>query len=156
MTTLTFDNISIAHSPLGMDEVTRFEKIHTVIFNDAVNGSIAVAQEIADLIRTKAENNEPCVLGLATGSSPTSVYAELVRMHQEEGLSFANVHTFNLDEYYPMMQNSLQSYVRFMNEYLFDHVDIDRANVHIPDGTLTVEEVKEFCQQYEAASTLVT
>lgn len=140
---------SITHNPLGMDEATRFEKIHTIIFAEAADGSKAVAKEIAGLIIAKDEQNMPCVLGLATGSSPTGVYDELVRMHQEEGLSFANVHTFNLDEYYPMQPNSLQSYVRFMNEYLFDHVDIDRANIHMPDGTLAIEDVTEFCQAYE-------
>src|SRR5690606_11534365 len=89
------------------------------------------------------------VLGLATGSTPTRVYEELVRLHREEGLSFQNVVTFNLDEYYPMQPDSLQSYVRFMNEYLFDHVDIDRANVHIPDGLLARDKVYDYCQDYE-------
>ena len=90
-----------------------------------------------------------CVLGLATGSTPVSVYNELVRLHREEGLSFRNVITFNLDEYFPMQPNELQSYVRFMNEHLFDHIDIERGNIHIPDGTLAEEDVPEFCQRYE-------
>ena len=92
---------------------------------------------------------ERIVLGLATGSSPIGVYKELVRMHREEGLSFSNVITFNLDEYYPMQPNAQQSYVRFMNEYLFDHIDINPKNIHIPDGTLNMDEVDEFCKQYE-------
>lgn len=149
MHTLSESKLSIAHSPLGMDETTRFEKIHTIIFDEALKASKAIAREIADLIKEKEKQNKPCVLGLATGSSPTSLYDELVRLHNEEGLSFKNVHTFNLDEYFPMQPNSLQSYVRFMNEYLFDHVDIDRANIHIPDGTMTIEEVPEFCRTYE-------
>lgn len=140
---------SIAHKPLIVDEETRFEKIHTLIFNQASDGSIAVANEIADLIRSKSTANEPCVLGLATGSSPTGVYNELVRQHKEEGLSFTNVHTFNLDEYFPMQPNSLQSYVRFMNEYLFNHIDIPRDNIHIPDGTLDIADIKSFCRNYE-------
>ena len=139
----------ITHVQLGLTEDERFEKIHTVIFSRAIEGSIAVANEIAALIRYKETINEPCVLGLATGSSPTSVYKQLVKMHKEDGLSFKNVHTFNLDEYYPMQPNSLQSYVRFMDEYLFDHIDIDRRNIHIPDGTLSKEEVITFCQTYE-------
>ncbi|MCF6359706.1 MAG: glucosamine-6-phosphate deaminase [Cyclobacteriaceae bacterium] len=141
--------ILIKHSPLGLREELRFEKIHTVIFPKAYEGSMQVAREIAALIKEKEAHNKPCVLGLATGSSPTTVYNELVRMHKEEGLSFKNVHTFNLDEYYPMQPNSLQSYVRFMDEFLFNHIDIDRANIHIPDGTLQTEEVFDFCQQYE-------
>jgi len=86
---------------------------------------------------------------LATGATPVAVYAELVRLHQEEGLSFKNVVTFNLDEYYPMQPNALQSYVTFMNEQLFNHIDIDKNNVHIPAGTLSLEEIPAFCLDYE-------
>ncbi|MEM7674701.1 MAG: hypothetical protein AAF449_01720, partial [Myxococcota bacterium] len=75
-------------------------------------------------IRQKQQEGEKIVLGLATGSTPIRVYNELVRMHREEGLSFRNVITFNLDEYYPMNPDSPQSYVYFMNEYLFNHIDI--------------------------------
>ncbi|MEM0994229.1 MAG: glucosamine-6-phosphate deaminase, partial [Bacteroidota bacterium] len=77
------------------------------------------------------------------------LYGELVRLHREEGLSFKNVITFNLDEYYPMEAAALQSYVRFMHEYLFDLIDIPAENIHIPDGTLPKEEVLAFCQDYE-------
>ncbi len=132
-----------------IDDRTKFEKAHTVIFEDSILASQVVAQEIADLIKQKAQAGEPCVLGLATGSTPKKVYAELVRLHREEGLSFANVHTFNLDEYYPMEPIAFQSYVRFMRELLFDHVDIDMERVHIPDGTLPRGEVEGFCQKYE-------
>ena len=105
--------------------VSRRERIECRIFPGSRQIATAVAQQIADLIRRRAGNNDDCVLGLATGSTPVSVYAELVRMHQEEGLSFANVVTFNLDEYYPMSPDCLQSYVHFMNQHLFDHIDID-------------------------------
>ncbi|CAN5252458.1 glucosamine-6-phosphate deaminase [soil metagenome] len=127
----------------------RFEKLPTTIFSDAKSGSLSVAKYIADLIKKKAKENKLAILGLATGSTPTQVYNEMVRMHQEEGLSFQNVVTFNLDEYFPMQPDSLQSYVRFMNEYLFDHVDIKKENIHIPDGTIPIEEVPKFCMQYE-------
>ncbi len=127
----------------------RFEKIHTVVVKNALEGSLAVAQEIADLIRLKASKGKNCVLGLATGSSPTRVYNELVRMHKEEGLSFKNVVTFNLDEYYPMLPDAIQSYVKFMHEYIFDHVDIPEENIYIPDGTLQIDNVPSFCQDYE-------
>jgi glucosamine-6-phosphate deaminase len=125
------------------------EKISTRIFQNSEAASIAVAREIAALIRQKEAQGKPCVLGLATGSSPTRVYAELVYMHQHEKLSFAHVHTFNLDEYFPMDPKALQSYVRFMNEHLFDHIDIPRSQVHIPDGTIPKSEVGAFCQRYE-------
>jgi len=130
-------------------EHRQFEKIRTQVYSDARSGSIFVAEQIATLIREKAAKGDVAVLGLATGSSPTRVYEELVRMHKEEGLSFRNVVTFNLDEYFPMHPEALQSYVRFMNEYLFDHIDIDRANIHIPDGTVAREKVYEYCTDYE-------
>ncbi|MEL7530614.1 MAG: glucosamine-6-phosphate deaminase [Bacteroidota bacterium] len=127
----------------------QFEKIPTRIYEDAAQASKEVAQQIANLIRHKASKGEMAVLGLATGSTPTGVYNELTRMHREEGLSFANVMTFNLDEYFPMQPEALQSYVRFMNEYLFEHVNIDPSNVHVPDGTLTVDEIPAYCAAYE-------
>ncbi|MEN0111489.1 MAG: glucosamine-6-phosphate deaminase, partial [Planctomycetota bacterium] len=134
-----------------LDPRNQVERIPCHVFQHASSASKYVASQIAELIRSRAEEGKPCVLGLATGSTPTSVYAELVRLHREEGLSFAGVHTFNLDEYYPMEPAELQSYVRFMNEHLFDHIDIDRANVHIPDGTLAEEEVLAHCAEYERA-----
>ena len=130
--------------------LTRRERLPVRIHADSHEASIAVAAEIDALIRLKAARNETCVLGLATGSSPVTVYDELVRRHREDGLSFRNVVTFNLDEYYPMEPTNLQSYVRFMHEHLFDHIDIPPANVHIPDGTLPREEVAAFCADYEA------
>ena len=139
----------IKYIPLGLTEEKRLEKIHTVVFQKALDGSTSVAKEIAELIHQKTLANKPCVLGLATGSSPTGVYNELVRMHKQEGLSFKNVHTFNLDEYYPMQPDSLQSYVRFMKEYLFNHIDIPPQNIHIPDGTLPAEKVFDACAAYE-------
>lgn len=127
------------------------ERITTRVEENAADVSAAVAGEIADLIRAKAKRGEACVLGLATGSTPVGVYNELVRLHQEEGLSFQNVVTFNLDEYFPMQPHELQSYVRFMREHLFDHIDIKPENVHIPDGTLSIEEVVHYCESYEQA-----
>ncbi len=125
------------------------EKITTSIFKDAEKASAFVAREIADLIRDKQKQHKHCVLGLATGSTPTSVYAELIRLHREEKLSFENVITFNLDEYYPIRPESLQSYVRFMHELLFDHINIKKENIHIPDGTLAKEKVSAYCEAYE-------
>lgn len=128
-----------------------FEKIDTEIFPDAGSASELVAREIANLIKERDKKDEKTVLGLATGSTPIRVYRELVRLHREEGLSFKRVITFNLDEYYPMDPQELQSYVRFMNEYLFDHIDIKKENIHIPDGTLKREDVYKFCKEYESS-----
>src|SRR5436190_23115584 len=102
------------------------ERIATVVFPSSSEIDRAVASEIADVIRARAAAGQKCVLGLATGSTPTGVYEELVRLHREQGLSFANVVTFNLDEYHPIQPHSLQSYRRFMHEYLFDRIDIDK------------------------------
>ncbi len=125
------------------------EKIPLQIYSHASDASREVAAEIATLIRSRQKEGKHCVLGLATGSSPTSVYRELVRLHREEGLSFKNVVTFNLDEYHPMRSDEPQSYVRFMREHLFDDIDIDPNNINIPDGAIAPEEIPAFCQAYE-------
>ncbi|MCB4808204.1 glucosamine-6-phosphate deaminase [Tamlana sp. 62-3] len=143
------ENEKITFKEAGKFEDTRYEKIHNVIFNSSLEASKIVAQEIANLIQLKQELNEPCVLGLATGSSPIKVYEELVRLHKEEGLSFANVVTFNLDEYYPMDKSNIQSYFYFMHEHLFNHVDIKPENINIPDGTVSANELRQFCVDYE-------
>jgi glucosamine-6-phosphate deaminase len=132
-----------------MSMVDSFEKIPVKIFSSLEEGSRFVGKEIAQLIREKDARGEKTVLGLATGSSPKSLYAELVRLHREEGLSFKNVITFNLDEYYPIENDALQSYNRFMKQQLFGKVDIDPANCHIPNGQWKKEEIKQHCIQYE-------
>jgi glucosamine-6-phosphate deaminase len=128
----------------------RFEQIETKVFEDSSVASKAVARVIADTILEKQKENKACVLGLATGSSPKGLYAELVRLHKEEGLSFRNVISFNLDEYYPMEPDSINSYVRFMKELLLDHIDILPENYNIPDGTLSKDEISKYCHDYES------
>ncbi|MFC5048129.1 glucosamine-6-phosphate deaminase [Aquimarina hainanensis] len=139
----------IKYKQVGKFEDTKFEKIHNEIFENSVNASKIVAQEIADLIIQKQENGEQCVLGLATGSSPIKVYEELVRLHKSGELSFRNVVTFNLDEYYPMKIENQQSYYHFMHQHLFDHVDIHPENINIPSGDIPVEELDQYCIDYE-------
>src|SRR5215210_723134 len=119
------------------------ERIRTVVVDD--HGDIArlVATRIATLINERNATGEKTVLGLATGSTPIGVYRELIRMHREEGLSFANVVSFNLDEYYPMPKESIHSYHRFMWENLFSQVDIDPKNVHIPPGDVSRDVVED-------------
>lgn len=135
--------------PTVLEASAAREKIPCRVFNRAHDASVYVAYQIAELIRQRAALGETCVLGLATGSTPVSVYDELIRLHNEEGLSFANVVTFNLDEYFPMEPTALQSYVRFMREHLFDHVDIELKNTHVPDGMLAGADVVKYCQDYE-------
>lgn len=125
------------------------ERIPCRIFTRASDASVAAANEIAELIRWKAERGQLCVLGLVAGSSPVNVYNELVRLYEQGRLSFANVVTFNLEEYFPMQPNELQSIARFMHEHLLDHIDIQPGNIHFPDAGLPKAEVAGFCQEYE-------
>ncbi|MFA5244491.1 MAG: glucosamine-6-phosphate deaminase [Pedobacter sp.] len=134
---------------LNLLEETRFEKLPVTVYANEDIASKKVARRIADLIISKQAKGENAILGLATGATPVNVYKELVRIHKEEGLSFKNVITFNLDEYFPMMPTSPQSYVTFMKEHLFNHIDINFDNVHIPEGTLSIESIHEFCLNYE-------
>ena len=129
--------------------LTYHEKIPTVIYTESKDASAAMAREITDLIRNRNKNEKRTVLGLATGSTPVKIYEELIRIHKEERLSFKNVVTFNLDEYYPIEPDSLQSYVRFMNENLFDHLDIPKDQIHIPNGALPEDEMEAYCEAYE-------
>lgn len=139
--------MTIKHQEIEL--LDSFEQISVDIHPTAKEGSKAVALEIATLIKEKQAAKEPAVLGLATGSTPKYLYAELVRLHKEEGLSFHNVVTFNLDEYYPIEPDALQSYNRFMKEQLFNHIDIPEGNYHVPDGTVPKEQIKAYAESYE-------
>ena len=132
-----------------IDLTDSLEKIPVKIFASSVDGSFYIAQQIANLIKQKQQEGSNCVIGLATGSSPKTLYAHLVKMHKEDGLSFKNVITFNLDQYYPMDKDALQSYHYFMRKNLFEHTDINPQNYHLPDGMITKENVKEHCLSYE-------
>lgn len=134
---------------LNLLEETRFEKVPVKVFSNQDEASVKIANRIAALIREKQASGENAVLGLVTGSTPVKVYRELVRLHKEEGLSFKNVITFNLDEYYPMSPDTEQSRVNFMKKHFFDLVDIHEENIHIPDGTISVENIADYCLNYE-------
>src|SRR3954470_18206894 len=127
------------------------ERIRTIVVEDHEDIARLVANRIATLIREKNAAGEQTVLGLATGSTPIGVYRELIRMHDEGGLSFADVVTFNLDEYYPMSKESIHSYHRFMWENLFSHIDIKPENAHIPPGDVPRQEIDDAAQRYENA-----
>ena len=127
------------------------ERISTIIIDEHEAMARVVAGRIAALMRERALAGRSIVLGLATGSTPIGVYRELIRLHRDEGLSFRHVISFNLDEYFPMAPDSIHSYHRFMWENLFSHIDIDPANVHIPDGAMARSEIDAACARYEAA-----
>lgn len=141
--------IIMKDSTSQIDLTDSFERIPVEIHETADKGAVSVAQRISKLIKEKEEAGKKCVLGLATGSTPETLYTELIRLHKEEGLSFKNVVTFNLDEYYPMKADSPASYHQFMRDQLFEHVDIDPKNIHIPDGTVGKENIKSYCKAYE-------
>jgi glucosamine-6-phosphate deaminase len=111
----------------------------------------SVAQTVASVIRERNSFGQSAVLGLATGSTPIGVYRELIRLHREEGLDFSQVVTFNLDEYFGLAPDRLQSYHRWMHEHLFQHVNVRAENVHIPDGTVPADRVADHCRQFEQA-----
>ncbi|HXG37516.1 MAG TPA: glucosamine-6-phosphate deaminase [Bacteroidota bacterium] len=107
----------------------------------------AMSKEAATIVADRIRRKPNLVLGLATGSTPLGLYKELIRMHKEEGLSFAKVTTFNLDEYVGLPRTHDQSYYYFMWENLFKHIDIDPRYIHVPDGMAS--DVEAHCEWYD-------
>ncbi|MFH1855935.1 MAG: glucosamine-6-phosphate deaminase [Candidatus Omnitrophota bacterium] len=101
----------------------------------------------AKLIADEMKSHSTPVLGLATGSTPVTCYKELIRMHKEGAVDFSTTVSFNLDEYVGIGPDHDQSYRYFMNTNLFDHVNINKKNTHVPDGL--AKDVDAFCQKYE-------
>ncbi|MDR0749020.1 MAG: glucosamine-6-phosphate deaminase [Tannerellaceae bacterium] len=128
--------------------LARFEKIPLAIYESANEGSLAIAREIASLIRKKQEAGQPFVLGLPGGRSPQSIFKELVRMHTEEGLSFQHVVVFNLYEFYPL-RSATFSNLSYLKDYFLDHVDIKPEHIYSPDGFLPKKDIHDFCRSYE-------
>ena len=125
------------------------ERIPVCIYDNSAVLSEAIAKQISELVKKNNKENRPTVLGLPTGSTPIGIYQRLIRMHRDQGLDFSNVITFNLDEYFPMVPDSFQSYHRFMFENFFDHVNIPQSQIHIPPGNIPEDEVYSFCSSYE-------
>ncbi len=135
-----------------MKHVTNsFERIPTEVYKNSLEAITSIAKVIVDLIRERQSNGKNVVLGLATGSTPVPLYKELIRYHSEEDLSFHNVITFNLDEYYGLSKEHPESYHRFMQDQLFDHVDIPDDQIHIPNGMSQKQTVFQDCKDYEDA-----
>jgi glucosamine-6-phosphate deaminase len=127
----------------------RYEKLPVSIFSEVEIASELVAKQVARLIKEKDQKGEKCVLGLIAGSTAVGVYKKLVEMHQNEKLSFKNVIVFNIDEYYPLGKEELQSHHRYMYEYLFNDVDILPENIHLISSSLQKSEISGFCKEYE-------
>ncbi|MGC1614716.1 MAG: glucosamine-6-phosphate deaminase [Candidatus Acidiferrum sp.] len=109
-----------------------------------------LSREAARIVASAVRNNPAVTLGLATGSTTLGMYQELARLHEEQGLDFSKVATFNLDEYLGLAADHPQSFHRFMRENFFDHVNVDPAKIHIPDGTID-GHYEEYCIAYERA-----
>jgi len=117
--------------------------MEVIIQKDAASAVALVARLIARELRAKPN----LVLGLATGRTMEAVYSELIRLHSEEKLDFSKCRTFNLDEYVGLAPDNKHSYRYFMNRHLFDHINIDKENTHIPDGM--AQDLEEESRQYE-------
>lgn len=117
--------------------------MRVIIEKDYETASRRGAEFVAEIVRNKPD----AVLGLATGSTPLGLYVELIRLHQEEGLDFSKVTTFNLDEYYGLLPGHDQSYHYFMQSNLLDHINISPAKINVPSGLAS--NVEAFCENYE-------
>lgn len=106
-----------------------------------------VSEEAARIVESQIVLKPDCVLGLATGSTPVGMYKILADKYKNGDLDFSKVKTFNLDEYYPISRKNNQSYYYFMNENLFDYVNVPKENIHIPNGE--VEDPEKECEEYE-------
>lgn len=150
---ITLNNVSPKYykpeNAFERSALTRFEKIPTDIYESVEEGSKLIAEDISQIIRLRQREGRFCILALAGGTSPRNVYSELVRLHQEEGLSFRNVIVFNLYEYYPLTADAINSNLNSLKEMLLDHVDIDKQNIFSPDGTIPKETIIEYCRLYE-------
>ena len=120
------------------------------VFESAEVAARELAGEVSGLIRSRAAQGRMAVLGLATGSTPLPFYQELIRLHRHQGLSFANVISFNLDEYLGLPREHAQTYWTFMHRHLFDHIDLPEAHIHLPCGTLPEAAIPSHCAEYEA------
>lgn len=105
--------------------------------------SKAASNIVADLVKEKPK----AILGLATGSTPIGTYKELIKMHREENLDFSEITSFNLDEYVGLDGNHPSSYGYFMDNELFNHINIKKENTHVPDGR--TKNIEQFCKDYD-------
>jgi len=120
-----------------------------VVFADAGSASRAAAEIIRRSVNTARAARDRAVIGLATGSTPQKVYEFLVAMHKAGELSFRDVITYNLDEYYPMQPVDPKSYRSYMHRQLFSHVDLAANQAHLFDGTVPERFIAQHCAQFD-------
>lgn len=136
----------------GLDHARflRGNRLPCCVFDTGRHLARRVAQIVADVVQERNAVGQNAVLGLPTGSTVVGVYRELIRMHHEEGLDFTHVTTFNIDEYYGVKPDQVQSYHHWMHHQLFKHINALPQNIHIPDGTVSPDELDEYCRRFEA------
>ena len=145
-----FKNDGYHNDPYLRSLITSHEKIPTKIYKSSTQGSKAVANEIASIIKIKELEDKYCILGLAVGSAPNEVYSELIRLHKKEHLSFKNVIVFGVLEYYPISPEALQSFNRLIREKFLNHIDIPEENINLIDSSIPQDKVYDFCVKFEA------
>ncbi len=128
--------------------LTRFEKIPTNIYETAEEGVACIADEIIYKVQERQRDGKFCTIAMGTGASLRPLFAELVRRHKEEGISFRNVVVFNLYEYYPLVESNHSS-INQLNELFLKQVDIDPQNVFTLNGSIPQDGVIEHCHLYE-------
>jgi len=117
--------------------------MNVIIARDYDEMSERAAEITIAALKAKAK----AVLGLATGSTPVGLYQRLIKAHEKSGLDFSQVVTFNLDEYVGLAPDHEQSYRRFMDENLFNYINVKRSNTHVPDGLAA--PLLKHCKKYE-------
>ena len=132
----------------SIESICKFEKVPTRIYAQESEGVLKAADIVVNAIKSH-NGDRPFVLGLSTGRTPLGLYNELVKRYNAGEVSFANVIMYSLDEFYPMAPDSPQSRNHRVNEDFLKFIDIDPANVHFPDGTVSAEKLNEYCRHYE-------
>ena len=128
--------------------LTRLEKIPTHIFETIEEGVVQIANEIVAKIQDRQREGKFCTIAVGTGASLRPLFAELIRKHKDEGVSFRNVVFFNLYEYYPLTEGAGSSF-NHLNKLFLSQIDIDRQNIFTMDGTIPQEAITEHCRLYE-------
>ncbi|MBR4433725.1 MAG: glucosamine-6-phosphate deaminase [Bacteroidaceae bacterium] len=137
-------------SAVPEDIICRFEKIPTHVFPSEYEGVQHVADKIIRAIadHEAAGTGRPFVLGLTTGHTPLGLYRELVTLHKAGKVSFRNVEVYSLDEFYPITPEHQQSRNYRIHAEFLNHIDILPENIHIPDGTVPLDQISEYCRRY--------
>ena len=132
----------------SIESICNFEKVRTTISENAAEGAKKAADIVVAAINSHKEERK-FVLGLSTGRTPLGLYSELVRRHKAGEVSFKNVVVYSLDEFYPMTPDNPQSRNHRVYQEFLNYIDIEKENVHFPDGTVSEDCIREYCKQYE-------